>query len=227
MTITESTGIKAITLEMQVNGGVFTVHPVVLWDEQEAILVDTGVPGQLELIRQVLEQEAFPLHKLSKIIITHQDRDHIGSLPELLEATGGSVQVLAHEAAVPYLAGELPLIKSQQLAPPVPVDIVLQDGDFLPYAGGLQVLYTPGHTPDHISLYHLPSKTLITGDALTSRDGVLLPFDSGFTLDHKTALESVARFQPLELDTVITYHGGVCTEQIGERLRDILQGTPS
>ncbi|WP_246187936.1 MBL fold metallo-hydrolase [Paenibacillus tengchongensis] len=219
-----SIGIKALTLNMKVDGGEFVVHPVLLWDEQERILVDTGIPGQLELIAGVLEQEGVPLGKLSRIIITHQDRDHIGSLPELVKATGGSVQVLAHEEAVPYLAGELPLLKSQQLAPPVRVDTVLRDGDLLPYAGGIRVIFTPGHTPDHISLYHLPSKTLITGDALTSRDGVLLPFDSGFTLDHKTALASVAQFEPLELDTVVTYHGGVCTERIDERLREILAG---
>ncbi|WP_337103396.1 MBL fold metallo-hydrolase [Paenibacillus sp. YIM B09110] len=217
-------GIKAIQLTMDANGTPFVVYPTLLWDDQDVILVDTGLHGQLELIRELLEQQSFPFNKLTKIIITHQDRDHIGSLSDLVQASEGAVQVLAHEDAVPYLAGEIPLIKSKIIvSSPVKVDVRLQDDDILPYAGGIQVIHTPGHTPDHISLYHMPSKTLIAGDALTSRDGVLQSFDLKFTLDHQLATKSVAKFQELAIDTVITYHGGVCTDHIADRLSEILE----
>ncbi|MFD1956633.1 MBL fold metallo-hydrolase [Paenibacillus thailandensis] len=216
-------GIKAIKLDMNVNGGSFVVYPAVLWDGENAILVDTGLSGQSELIKSVLEREGVPFANITKIIITHQDRDHIGSLPELVQASGGTVQVLAHEEAVPYLTGKTPLIKSKVTAPPVQVDVTLKDGDVLPYAGGIQVIYTPGHTPDHISLYHIPSKTLITGDALTSQDGELRPFDPNFTLDRRLALKSAAKFRELVIETVIAYHGGVCTGNIQERLNEILE----
>lgn len=215
-------GMKALQLDMDVNGQSFVVHAALLWDEQEAILIDTGIPGQLELIRTRLEQESIPLERLTKIIITHQDRDHIGSLPELLHTLGDNVQVLAHKTAIPYITGEMPLLKSKVLAPSLPVAVTpLHDGDLLPYAGGIRVLHTPGHTPDHISLYHIPSKTLITGDALTSQDGILQSFDPKFTLDTELALKSVAKFLELDIERVITYHGGVCTQRIGERLQDI------
>ncbi|MDF2681681.1 MAG: hypothetical protein K0R47_2871 [Brevibacillus sp.] len=221
-----SQGIKVIKLEMNVEGGLFVVHTGLLWDENEAILVDTGIPGQLDVIKSAIEQESVPFQKLKKIIITHQDRDHIGSLPEIVEAFEGKIQVFAHEVAVPYLAGETPLIKSGAIAPPVKVDQILQDGDILPYCGGIQVIYTPGHTPDHISLYHIPSKTLISGDALTSQDGVLMPFNPDFTPDKATALQSIAKLVDLDIETVIAYHGGVCTGGIKERLVQIVENTP-
>ncbi|MET3292282.1 UNVERIFIED_CONTAM: glyoxylase-like metal-dependent hydrolase (beta-lactamase superfamily II) [Brevibacillus sp. OAP136] len=220
----QTQGIKVIKLEMNIGAdSPFIVHTAALWDEQETVLVDTGVAGQLELIRSVLAEESLPFEKLTKIIITHQDRDHIGSLPDLVTASEGRVQVLAHEVAIPYLAGEIPLIKSGAIAPSVKVDKALQDGDILPFAGGIQVIYTPGHTPDHISLYHIPSKTLISGDALTAQDGVLMPFDPQFTLDQATALQSIIKLIDLDIETVIAYHGGVCTGDIKARLKEIVE----
>lgn len=87
--------------------------PTILWDDQDVILIDTGIPGQLELIRAAFEELSIPFEKLTKIIITHQDMDHIGNLPALVQTLGDQVQVLAHETAVPYLTGETPLVKSK------------------------------------------------------------------------------------------------------------------
>jgi len=216
-------GIKMIKLEMNAGGNPFVVHTAVLQDESGAILVDTGIPGQVEVIQKALDEAGVPFASLNKIIITHQDRDHIGSLPELIAAAKGNIEVLAHEVAIPYLEGKTPLIKSGTLAPPVKVDRALQDGDILPDCGGIQVIYTPGHSPDHISLYHIPSKTLIAGDALTAEDGVLMPFNPDFTPDKKTALQSIAKLLELEIETVIAYHGGVCTGDVKKRLQDMIQ----
>ncbi|MDR6550559.1 MBL fold metallo-hydrolase [Paenibacillus qinlingensis] len=217
-------GIQPLILDMNVNGNSFLVHAALLWDEQEVILVDTGIPGQLGLIREQLAEASFPFDKLTKIIITHHDMDHIGSLPELVKASEGRIEVLAHELGKPYIQGEVPTVKRQILAPPTKVDVTLQDGDILPYCGGIQVIFTPGHTPDHISLYHINSRTLITGDALTSLDGMLMPPNPQFTPDMPLALESVAKLLDYDIETVITFHGGVCTANIKERLAEIANG---
>jgi glyoxylase-like metal-dependent hydrolase (beta-lactamase superfamily II) len=219
-----SSGIKAVKLEMSAGANTFAVHAALLWDEQDVILVDTGIPGQLELIRHTLAQEGVPFEKLTKIIITHQDLDHLGSLPDLIEASEGRISVFAHELTKPYILGEVPLIKRGVKVPPSKVDVTLQDGDLLPYCGGIQVIFTPGHTPDHISLYHKPSKTLITGDALTSQEGVLMPPNQSFTPDMEEALKSVSKLLDYDIETVITYHGGICTERIKERLAEIANG---
>ncbi|MDD9268607.1 MBL fold metallo-hydrolase [Paenibacillus sp. GCM10023248] len=217
-------GITTIQLGAANNSNPFI--PTILWDDKDVILIDTGIPGQLEQIRAAFQELPVPFEKLTKIIITHQDMDHIGSLPALIQAFGDQIQVYAHEKAVPYLAGEIPLVKSNRTAPPVKVDVILQDGDMLPFAGGIQVIYSPGHTPDHTSYYHIPSKTLIAGDALTSKDGVLQSYNPIYTPDQDTALASISKFQKLELDAIITFHGGLCTDNLQERLQEIITAGP-
>lgn len=89
------------------------------------------------------------------------------------------------------------------------------------------MIYTPGHSPDHISLYHIPSKTLISGDALTAEDGVLLSFNPDFTPDRAAAVQSIAKLAKLDIESVIAYHGGVCTKDIKGRLAELAETTPA
>ncbi len=111
--------------------------------------------------------------RLNKIIITHQDHDHVGSLSEVMNGSDHKIEVYAHELTKPYIQGEEPLIKTGFTIPGTRVDHTISDGQILPFCGGISVIFTPGHTPDHISLYHHSTKTLITGDALTADQGQL------------------------------------------------------
>ena len=222
---TKSPGIMPLFLNLNLpEGNQMPVHAALVWDTDHLVLVDTGVPGQLDVIRKALGKAGFSLEQLTHVIITHQDRDHIGSLPELLQAKTGKVEVLAHEMGIPYLSGEIPLIKSGVYAKPAKVDTALHDGDELPFGGGLRVIHTPGHTPDHISLYHPASQTLISGDALVSNNGEVLPPEPKFTPDYPLALQSVEKLASLDVETVITYHGGVCTGLVQERMEEIAAG---
>ena len=218
--------VHPLYLEMDAGGRPFPVHASVIWDGTEATLVDAGIPGQLERIRSALDALGIPFEAVARVLITHQDRDHIGSLPELIAAAGGRIEVMCHEVGKPYLEGRTPLAKSGTLATPVAVDRTFRDGELLPIAGGLRVVYTPGHTPDHASFYHEPSRTLVSGDALTAQDGVLLPFHPDFTADKAEATRSIAKLAELEIDTVIAYHGGVCVGNIRERLQEIVETAP-
>ncbi len=112
----KESGILPLPLNLKLqNGNQMAVHAALLWGTDHLVLVDTGVPGQLDVIREGLEQAGFSLDQLTHVIITHQDRDHIGSLPELIRAKEGKLEVLAHEEGIPYLAGEIPLIKGRCL----------------------------------------------------------------------------------------------------------------
>ncbi len=223
--MTTKATIRAMKLEMNASSNPFIVNPTVIWDDQHAILIDTGIPGQLELIQEQLELHYFPFHRLSHIMITHQDRDHLGSLPELAAVSEGVVEVLAHELSVPYIQGEVPLLKSGNTVPFTQVDQSLKDGDIIPLCGGIRVIATPGHTPDHISLYHIPSKTLISGDAMIANEGQLLPPAEQHTADMGAALASVGKLVDYEIESVICYHGGICTGNIRERLIEISAGS--
>jgi len=50
-----------------------------------------------------MDQVGAPFSKLNKVILTHQDLDHIGGLPEILRSSVHKVEVLAHKEERPYI----------------------------------------------------------------------------------------------------------------------------
>ncbi|WKB35808.1 MBL fold metallo-hydrolase [Terrilactibacillus sp. S3-3] len=190
-------GIEMLDLSMDLGERQMVVHPTVVYDSDGYVLVDTGMPGFAQKIKDLIEQSGIPASEPRAIILTHQDIDHIGSLPQFLAESRSPIDVYIHENDKPYLDGEKPFIKLRSerkrailqslpekqrsafehafsASTPSVVSHPLKDEERLPFAGGLTVIHTPGHTPGHISLYHEPSQTLIAGDALVVQDGQLL-----------------------------------------------------
>ncbi|MDF2679315.1 MAG: fold metallo-hydrolase [Brevibacillus sp.] len=199
------------------------IHPILVFDHKDAILIDTGFPGQFGELRAAIEQAGLLFHQLKAVILTHQDLDHIGNLPEILQETRGRINVYAHELDRPYIQGELPLIKDGHLENPPKgtVTDLLVDGQELPFCGGIRVIHTPGHTDGHISLYLRESKTLIAGDSMYSVDGKLMGVHGPTTLDLKSAQLSLKKYAEFDITSVICYHGGVSTQNIQQQLREL------
>lgn len=240
-----ASGIEMLEIQAKIMGQITVIHPTLIFDDSIAILVDTGFPGQAPLIRDAMQQADVSFNEISKIIVTHQDIDHIGGLPVILTESKLTVEVLANEIEKPFIQGEKPLLKYTQDAierstnslppevaaevrkamqrvlenpPKAKVDKTVVDAEELPYCGGLTVIDTPGHTPGHISLYHRRSKTLIAGDAMRIEEGQLLGPDPRPTLDMETAIRSVAKFKQYDVRTVICYHGGLLNDHVNERI---------
>ncbi|WP_205622803.1 MBL fold metallo-hydrolase [Paenibacillus wynnii] len=214
-----------------INIGNITLNPTLIWDENMAILIDTGMPGQDKQIIDGIERVGTPFDRLKSVILTHQDIDHIGSLPALIDHSGNNLTVYAHELDKPFIEGKQPLLKLdlpedlQHLVhnlPIVKVDRILNEGDVLPFFGGVHVIFTPGHTPGHISLYLKQHKILIAGDALYCDKGDLKPPTSRTTLDLVAAQKSVSKFLDFDIHTVICFHGGLCTNNVKEQLRGLV-----
>jgi glyoxylase-like metal-dependent hydrolase (beta-lactamase superfamily II) len=91
----------------------------------------------------------------------------------------------------------------------------------LPYCGGLQVIFTPGHAPGHICLYLKESKTLIAGDAMICSEGNLRGPVQQTTLDMDEALQSLNKLASFEIEQVICYHGGLYQGNVNERIAEI------
>ena len=240
-------GLTMLEITATIMGRTTTICPTVLWDDENVVLVDTGYPGQLPLFREALEQAGFPFEKLSKIIVTHQDIDHIGSLSDILNAAPRSIEVLATEVDKPYIEGEKMLVKftpeviARALAslpaempeeqkqafkhrlenpPRGPVDTTLADGEHLHFGGGVIVIHTPGHTPGHLCLYHPSSKTLIAADALGVVDGQLAR-PRAFDFDTTLAGKSLQKLAQYEIETVICYHGGLSRGNANQRIAEL------
>ena len=234
-----SNGVAA--LELNIQG--FILHPTLIWDDEEAVLIDAGMPGQLEPIRTAMNDLGVPFEKLKAVIVSHQDIDHIGSLPEVVDASINKINVYAHELDKPYIEGKFPLIKTNpermskeawtslptemQLLymnpPKCKVNQILEDGQELPYCGGIQVIHTPGHTPGHVSLYVKKSKTLVAGDAMICVDGSLQGPVQRTTLDMNAALSSLAKYLEFDIESVICYHGGLCMNTPKEQIQNLVE----
>lgn len=89
-------------LEISANilGEVNIIHPTLIRDEESVILVDTGFPGQLAQLWETIEQAGVPFDKLNKVIITHQDIDHIGSLSTIRGEAKQTIEVLASDGGL-------------------------------------------------------------------------------------------------------------------------------
>jgi glyoxylase-like metal-dependent hydrolase (beta-lactamase superfamily II) len=206
---------------------------LILDEEKGNMLVDAGLPGQEEAIASALDEAGVGVGDLRRIIFTHQDLDHVGAGAALVRQSGATV--LAHPADVPYIEGELrPLKVTPEMLErrpqmrevlerlePVGVDELLEDGDLLDLAGGTRVIFTPGHTPGHTSLYLERSRVLIAGDALTAEGGRLNGPNPPLTLDMGEAVRSVRKLADLDVDTIVCYHGGVVGEDANEQLRRV------
>lgn len=237
-------GVEVLELTMTIAANQSIIYPTLIWDEETVILVDAGVPSHLSEIQKVMNQVGAQFSRLNKIIITHQDLDHIAGLPDLLRSSDHKVEVLAHEQEKPYIQGEKPLIKlnpkqmAEQLATlpeeqrkqmekilaaslkvKANVDRTVEDGEVLPYCGGITVILTQGHTPGHICLYLNQSKTLIAGDALYIDHGQLMGPNPEHAADIDTARKSLKKLTQYNIETVICYHGGVYQEAVNRRLQ--------
>lgn len=209
-----------------------------------ATLVDTGTPGLLPAITAALGELGLSPADVRRVVVTHHDLDHIGSLEAVVAASGA--EVLTSAAEVPYVqegrraqkmppperVDELmphlpPHVRERLKNPPkvqVPVRRALEDGELLDIAGGVRVIFTPGHTVGHLSLYVEGDGVLISGDALTSAEGQLMGPPAQATADMPTAMASVTKLAALEPASILTYHGGWESENAAAQLRRIAAG---
>ena len=234
-------------LELKFNyyGNENTYYPVVLRNDKELILVDCGNPGFMPLIQEAMQQQGLSLEQLTGIIITHCDVDHLGALYDIKQQFP-NIKVYSSAGQKEYIEGReksprlvqaesmedtLPedrkeaaskFIATIKAIKPVQVDAVFEDNDTPALLPGVQIIYTPGHMPAHISLYIKDSRTLIAADALVVESGHLEIANPQFTINIQEAMDSVKRIAQLETDKVICYHGGVIDKNINEQLNNII-----
>jgi glyoxylase-like metal-dependent hydrolase (beta-lactamase superfamily II) len=234
---------EALEVTMSFLGGSGIIHPVVLWDGTDGItLVDAGLPGQLPQIEEGLKKLGLELRDVRRLLLTHQDVDHIGSAEAVAKATGA--EVYAHQGDVPFIQGERPLLKMdagrwesrlQQLPeaqkravreilaspPKVKVQHVLNGGEELPFHGGIVVIPTPGHTPGHVSYYVKKQKLLLAGDAMRVEEGSLIGPSPLATPDMRSAVASLKSLLLYPIESVLCYHGGLVSRDVGARLKEL------
>jgi len=220
------------------------VHPTLVKGRNALVLFDAGYPGQADAIEGELREAGFALGDLTHIVVSHQDHDHVGSLAELKRRNPSAI-VVASALEAPYIAGEAESLRIGQareynrslqgaerdwgeaflryLSTIEPCAVDRPVGDF-PEAidEGIEILWTPGHTPGHVSLLVKDLKTLLAGDALARGNGSLAIANPQFTLDLATCGRTIRSVAGLGLDRILCYHGGAADVADGKALGELV-----
>ncbi len=171
----------------------------------EAAIIDPGWDGSLLNDRVVSEGWS-----LGHILLTHSHFDHVGGLAELKEASGAPIAI--HPDAVPMLENAVQAGALWQISipKPPPPDTLFNDGESIQVGElRLEVLYTPGHAPGHVSFYLESEGVLFDGDVLFLQGIGRTDFPGS---DHATLMNSIRqRLMVLPDETIVLSGHGPAT----------------
>jgi glyoxylase-like metal-dependent hydrolase (beta-lactamase superfamily II) len=167
----------------------FRIYPIrglagsfhLLYDaaRNEAVLIDTGLVGEIPRLEKILREIDLSWHDIKAILLTHGHLDHTGNLARLKKLTGAPL--LAHSLEQPHIDGTFPYAGPSRLCgfmeavgrglfryQTVSIDQPLVPSAELPYWGRLRVIHLPGHTEGHCGFYSERFNLLFSGDLFAS-----------------------------------------------------------
>lgn len=194
-----------------------SVNIFVFLETDGLTLVDAGMPNSHKKLFPAIQALGHQPSDIKRILVTHSDLDHVGGLSAIQAATGATV-LTSQEAADYFENGRYPqhlpapaqwFVGTFLKSKPVPEACLqfFKDGDELPLLGGLQVMYTPGHTPDHYSFYCPSQGLLFAGDALRSDNGRLSSSPKRITANQEQATQSAIKLLELTPAVFACGHG--------------------
>jgi glyoxylase-like metal-dependent hydrolase (beta-lactamase superfamily II) len=188
------------------NPGPVTGEGTCTWliPHEQAVLVDTGVgdPRHVDALGGALRDTDATLNL---IVITHAHPDHMG----------GTAAVRAAWPAAHVLKFPWPELDSRyqvQIEPLHDLQLIRAAGEeFI-------VLHTPGHSPDHVCVWHERSRSLFGGDLLIEGGTVVIPASRGGRLS--AYLDSLERLLVLDPARIFPGHGPII-----QRPADLIRST--
>jgi hydroxyacylglutathione hydrolase len=176
-------------------------------ESEQAVMVDPG--EEPERLLEALA--ALEVKTLDAILVTHTHFDHIGAVAPVAKATGAPVYCPELERQV--LANIMDYVPWPGFGPfeSYDADHTVSGGEKLALAGlEFDVLFTPGHSPGHVT-YALPQEqALFSGDVLFQGSVGRVDLPGG---DWPTLLQSIESLVDRYPDDATVYpgHMGVTT----------------
>jgi hydroxyacylglutathione hydrolase len=155
-------------------------------DSDRAIVVD---PGE-EADRLTEAVDALGI-TVEAILLTHTHFDHVGAVAPLARHTGAPVY--CPELEVPVLANIMDFVPWAGFGPfeSYDADETVKGGETLTLAGlDIDVIFTPGHSPGHVTYSIAAEQALFSGDVLFQGSVGRTDLPGG---DHATLMASIGR----------------------------------
>ena len=165
--------------------------------DRNPVLIDAGV-GNASHLDAI--SDAAPRGP-STVLVTHGHSDHITGAPAIKQRWPDA-RLMKFPWPVRPSAGTV------ERRDPDLGWTWLKDGSIVDTDDGpLTVLHTPGHSPDHLTLWHADSRTMFVGDMLVQGSTVVIPASHGGSLAEY--LRSLDRMLRLNAARALPAHGPV------------------
>jgi glyoxylase-like metal-dependent hydrolase (beta-lactamase superfamily II) len=155
-------------------------HLLIEENNKGAVLIDTGLFGEAWMLKLALNKRGLSPKDIKAVLMTHGHLDHSGNLSYLKKLTGAKIYAHPLEQdiingcfdyqGINTWCGRLESLgrKVLRVGKPVAIDEHLEDGQLLPFFGGLRVVHLPGHTLGHCGFFSDKQKLLFSGDLFSS-----------------------------------------------------------
>jgi hydroxyacylglutathione hydrolase len=150
---------------------------------------------------------------LDAILLTHTHFDHVGAVAPVARATGAPVYCPKLE--VPVLADIMAYVPWPGFGPyeSYDADETLEGGERLQLAGfDIEVLFTPGHSPGHVTYAIESEQALFSGDVLFQDSVGRTDLPGG---DHATLMTSIAMLLERFGDETVVHPGHMGLTTLG------------
>jgi glyoxylase-like metal-dependent hydrolase (beta-lactamase superfamily II) len=178
-------------------------------DGDRVAIVDPGLAGGRRGLLRELRQAGL-LARVTDVLVTHSDADHVGAAPAVQAATGARVWLGRADAEV--LEGtRRPATRFRRLLARRATDasaggLELLEGGEEPFPG-VTALGTPGHTPGHMAFVF--EDVVFAGDAVRGSDNGLRLMPRFLTSDQDQAQASLELIQEVGARWLCPGHGAV------------------
>ncbi len=179
-------------------------------ETREGFLIDPG--AEAEKLYQIIKRNNL---KIKAILLTHGHFDHTGAVQELHERLG--IPYYISKPGQQYLTDpEINLSGEFGRDIILPEAQFFEDGDFISLPDnpqfGLQVIATPGHTPDSVTFYSPQDRAAFVGDAIFRGSAGTSQFPGG---NQRLLIDSILnKILKLPDDTVL-YSGHTPPTSVG------------
>jgi glyoxylase-like metal-dependent hydrolase (beta-lactamase superfamily II) len=156
-----------------------------LFDEQIRILIDPGIVVYMDMLVKGLQEDGIEPEDVDVIINTHYHPDHSGANVAWKRRFGAEIMTYkgAKRKASKRFGNELKLN-----------DVTLE------------IITTPGHSPESISMYWRDAQALICGDLVFAYGVGRVDIGGGNAEELKSSIEKISR---LDLEYLLPGHGEI------------------